>query len=208
MNTKVVICAFASLVVMTAGCSGSSRHSSSTGLGGSIPSGASLPTSAANASNGAAAALGGLAGALDVSKLCAAVKPADVQKLFKDTAPPVTANPGECDWAGGGVTLDIYAGDASKKYYSGGAINVGAATPLPGVGDEAVWTQPVKGKTVPVIAAHKGSTTCMITPGLNVNQTTMQYTGSDPFYTIPDASAAQYAAEEGQLCNKIFAAGG
>jgi hypothetical protein len=97
--------------------------------------------------------------------------------------------------------------DASKQYYNGGAVAVASATPLPGVGDEAVGSQPVKGATVPVIAAHKGSTTCTITPGPEVDQTTMDYTGSDPFFHVSDASAAQYAAEEGQLCNEIFAAG-
>jgi hypothetical protein len=209
MNTKFAACALAALALAAAGCGGNSQHAASTGAaGGGAPSGATLPTSTGDASKAATALLGGAGGPLDVSKLCAAVKQADVQKLFKDTAPPVTANPGECDWASGGITLDIYNDDASKQYYNGGAVNVASATPLPGVGDEAVWTQPVQGATVPVIAAHKGSTTCTITPGLNVDQTTMSYTGHDPFYKIDPASASQYAAEEGQLCNEIFATDG
>lgn len=183
INTKLATCALAALALTAAGCSGSSRHAASTGVGGGGASDASRATSTANAPNGGAA-LGGLAGQLDVTKLCAAVKPADVQKLFKDTAPSVMEHPGECDWGAGGVTLDIYADDASKQYYNGGAINIASATPLPGVGDEAVWSQPVPGATVPVIAAHKGSTTCTITPGLNVNQTTMSFTGNDPFYKV------------------------
>jgi hypothetical protein len=217
MKTRLLTCALAALALAAAGCSGSSPRSSSAvgggnggatsaGNGGSGPAGGGLPTTPAEASKAVAGLLAGAGGALDVSKLCAAVKPADVQQLFKGTAPPVTANPGECDWGGGGITLDIYANDASKQYYNGGGLNVGTATPLPGVGDEAAWSQPVPGATVPVIAAHKGSTTCTITPGLNVDETTMSYTGTDPFYKIDPASASQYAVEEGQLCNEIFAA--
>jgi hypothetical protein len=138
--------------------------------------------------------------------LCAAVPQADIQKLFKAPAPAVVANPGECDWGSGGITVDIYFNDANKQFYSNGAISTATAKPLAGVGDLAQWQQPVPGATVPFLVAHKGSTTVSVSPGLDVSQTTMTYTGSSPFFKIPSASAAQYAAEEGQICNDIFAA--
>jgi len=189
------------LTLLLAGCSGSS------GKGGGTSNGAS----AANAANGAAASaasrLGlGPGGPLDVSKLCAAVPAADVQKLFKAAAPKVTANPGECDWGAGGITVDIYAGDADKKYYNSGAVVDGTA--ISGIGDVAQWAAPVPGATVPFLAAHKGTTTITVAPGLDVPETTMTYTGSDPFFKIPAASAQRYVQAEGQLVNDLFAAAG
>jgi hypothetical protein len=148
----------------------------------------------------------GAGGPLDVSTLCAAVPAADVQKLFKDTPPPVTANPGECDWGSGAVTVDIFQNDADEQYYNTGGVVDG--TPISGVGDVAQWIQPVPGATVPFLAAHKGSTTITVSPGLEVDQSTMEYTGSSPFFHVPDSAALAYAAAEGQLCNDLFAAMG
>lgn len=187
--------------LVLSGCTGSSIKGSSAPAGGG---GTRLPAAASSA----LAKIAGSGGILDVSKLCAAISQADVQKLFKATAPKVTDNPSECDWGGGAITLDIFQNDTDKQYYSGGGIAAGTSTPLPGVGDQAAWSQPVKGATVPFIAAHKGSTTCTITPGLNVDQSTLDYSGSDPFFKVTDASAQLYATEEGQLCNDMFKAGG
>lgn len=168
--------------------------------GGSDPSGGAAQPSTA------VSGVGLTGGSLDVSKICSAVPAADVQKLFKATAPAVTANPGECDWGSGAVTVDIYQGDTDKQYYNGGAITNG--TPISGIGDVAQWSQPVPGATVPFLAAHKGSLTVTVSPGLDVADTTMSYTGSSPFYKIPAAAALQYAAAEGQICNDIFQAAG
>jgi hypothetical protein len=157
----------------------------------------------------ASAALPGVFGSgspLDVSKLCAAVPQADIQKLFKATAPAVVANPGECDWGAGGVTVDIYFNDANKKFYSDGGVSPATANPLPGVGDLAQWAEAVPGMTVPFVVAHKGTTSISVTPSLDVDQTTMSYTGSSPFFKVSKAAAAEYAAEEGQICNDLFAA--
>jgi hypothetical protein len=148
---------------------------------------------------------GAVAGQLDVSKLCAAVPQADVQKLFKATAPAVTANPLECDWGAGGVTVDIYFNDPTKHYLSD--LFGSSPTPLAGVGDFAEWSQPVPGETVPFVGCHRGTTSITVSPGLDVDQTTLTYTGSDPFYKVDPASAAQYAAEEGAICTALFTAG-
>jgi hypothetical protein len=184
------------LAVLALGaCSGSNGHS-----GGAV-AGSGGGASASSA----AKALGlGSGGPLDVSKLCAAVPKADVQKLFKATAPAVSANPAECDWGGGAITVDIFTNDGDKKYYNGGAVDHG--TPISGIGDVAQWTQPVPDATVPVLAAHKGSTTITVSPGLDVADSTLQYTGSSPFYKIPADSALQYVVEEGKICNDLFAA--
>ena len=48
--------------------------------------------------------------------------------------------------------------------------------------------------------------TCTVSPGLDVDQTTMAYTGTGIF-TVSDDAALTYAKEEGQLCNDLFAAG-
>jgi hypothetical protein len=198
-------------VLALAGCSSSSGGAtaqppasltaSAAAAGGSPASGTTTPQA-----NPTLAGILGSGGPLDVSKLCAAVPQADVQKLFKAPAPAVVANPGECDWGSGGITVDIYFNDANKQFYDNGAISPATAKTLAGVGDLAQWQQPVPGATVPFLVAHKGSTTVSVSPGLDVSQTTMHYTGSSPFFKIPSASALQYAAAEGQICNDIFAA--
>lgn len=214
--------AIAAAVLLTA-CGGSSNHGGLLGgAGGAGANNTDLPAAASSAlaqlskaaqaagsgdTNGANAALGGALSSLDVSKLCAAVKSADIQKLFKAATPKLAVEPGECDWGGGDITVDIDLKDTSKQFYPGGAFS-GNEPQLAGVGDEALWSQPVKGMTVPFITARKGNTDCSISPGLQVDQTSMPYTGSDPFFTIADADAQQYANEEGQICNDIFTAVG
>lgn len=181
------IIAAALALTALAACSGSGSKKSS--AGGSHPV---IP-----------GATGAIANQLDVHKQCAAVTSGDLQKLFKGAVPALVVNPLECDWGQGAITVSIYFNDTTKKYYTGGAVGAGG-TPLSGVGDIAHWIQPVQGHTVPFIAAHKASTTCTVDPGIDVDQTSMQYSGHAPIFTVPDAAAAQYAAEEGQLCNDVF----
>jgi hypothetical protein len=193
------------------GCSsssGSTTAQSPTSPAGSIPAAgsASASASAAPQTTPNLSAIFGSGGPLDVSKLCAAVPQADIQKLFKAPAPAFVADPGECDWGSGGITVNIFFNDADKKLYSGGAVSNATATHLPGVGDLAQWEQPVPGQTPPFLVAHKGTTSISVSPGLDVDQTTMSYTGSAPFFKVSRAAAAKYAAEEGQICNDIFAA--
>lgn len=199
--------AAACTVLLLSGCSGSSSPSAA--KPGTVPVGAQTPTgSLAPAASSALQQLLGAAagGPLDVSKLCAAVPAADIQKLFKAPAPAVTVDPGECTWGGGGITVDIFPNDANKQFYAGGGVNVATAKSLSGVGDIAQWSQPVPGMTVPFLVAHKGTTTISISPSLDVDQTTMAFTGAAPFFKVPAAAAAKYAAEEGQICNDMFAA--
>jgi hypothetical protein len=154
---------------------------------------------------GAAAAIAGATGGggpLDVSKLCAAVKPADVQALMKATVTPVVNYPGECSWYGGDLKIDIYPNDPTQKYYQN-PVNGPGTTPVPGVGDQAQWFAPVPGATTPWVEAHKGSLTCELSPA-DPPETTIPYTGSDPFFKIAPADSASYAAKEGVLCQDIF----
>ena len=62
---------------------------------------------------------------------------------------------------------------------------------------------PPEQTTTPWVEAHKGSTTCELSPA-DPPETTLVYTGSDPFYKIAPADSAAYAAKEGVLCNDIF----
>jgi hypothetical protein len=203
---RVLLC-LSTAAIMLAACSHNVPAARPTPASGPAPAAGPAPASGTAAAdtggNSPAANLGG--GQLDVSKLCAAVPQADVQKLFKATAPAVTVNPLECDWGAGAITVDIYAGDPTKKYLTD--LFGSSATPLSGIGDFAEWAQPVPGATVPNTGCHRGTTSITVTAGLNVDETTLSYTGSDPFYTIDPASAAGYATLEGALCTDMFNAG-
>jgi hypothetical protein len=205
----VTIAFIATTACLLSGCS--KKSSAATGGGGATGAAASVAAAAAAAGvsvpAGAAAALAGATGKggpLDDSKLCAAVKPADVQALMKASVTPVVNEPGECSWYGGDLKIDIYANDPTQKYYQN-PVNGPGTTPVAGVGDQAQWFAPVTGATTPWVEAHKGSLTCTLSPA-DVAETTLTYTGSDPFFKIAPADSAAYAAKEGVLCNDIFAA--
>ena len=157
-----------------------------------------------SASTPGAAGATAAGGPLDSSKQCAAIKPADVQAVMKAPAPAVQNFPGECSFYGGDLKIDIYPNDPTQKYYQN-PVNGPGTTPLTGVGDQAQWYAPVSGATTPWIEAHKGSLTCVVSPA-DVAETTIPYTGSDPFFKIAPADSAAYAAKEGALCNDIFGA--
>jgi hypothetical protein len=168
---------------------------------------ANTAAGAVSAPAGVAAAIAGATGKggpLDESKMCAAIKPADVQALMKAPVTPVQNFPGECSYYGGDLKIDIYANDPNQKYYQN-PVNGPGTTPVPGVGDQAQWFAPVAGMTTPWVEAHKGSLTCTISPA-DPPETTLPYTGSDPFFKIAPADSVAYAAKEGVLCNDIFAA--
>jgi hypothetical protein len=189
------------------GCSKSKASSGAGDPGGALAAAGASAAAAAgfSAPAGAAAAIAGATGgggALDESKQCAAIKPADVQALMKAPVTPVVNYPGECSFYGGDLKIDLYANDPTQKYYQN-PINGPGTTPLTGVGDQAQWFAPVPGKTTPWIEAHKGSLTCTVSPA-DPPETTLPYTGTDPFFTILPADSAAYAAKEGVLCQDIF----
>jgi hypothetical protein len=205
----VSIALIATTACLLSGCSKS--KSASAGSGGATGAAASIAAAAAAAGvsvpPGAAAAIAGATGKggpLDSSKQCAAIKPADVQALMKASVTPVVNNPGECSFYGGDLKIDIYSNDPNQKYYQN-PVNGPGTTPVSGVGDQAQWFAPVPGASTPWIEAHKGSTTCTVSPA-DASETTLPYTGTSPFYKIAPADSAAYAAKEGVLCNDIFAA--
>jgi hypothetical protein len=170
------------------------------GAGGA--GGAGGPSVPAGAAKGLAAALGG---ALDVSKQCKAIKPADAQALMKATLAPVQIEPLECDFAGGTLKVNITLDDAAHKQYTM------QASPTPGhevsgVGDQAFWFAPVEGHTTPWLESYKGSVACEVSPA-DPADTTLVFTGNPPIVTIADSDAAAYAQKEGAVCNDVFAAG-
>jgi hypothetical protein len=214
MSTNSRSAGLVSIALMTtaacllSGCSKSKSSASAAGDSGAALAAAGASAAAAagvSVPAGAAAAIAGATGAggaLDESKLCAAIKPADVQALMKAPVTPVVNNPGECSFYGGDLKIDIYANDPTQKYYQN-PVNGPGTTPVPGVGDQAQWFAPIVGTNTPWIEAHKGSTTCVVSPA-DPPETTIPYTGTDPFEKIATADSAAYAAKEGVLCNDIF----
>lgn len=205
----VSIALVAATACLLSGCS--KKSSAASGGGGATGAAASVAAAAAAAGvsvpAGAAAAIAGATGKggpLDSSKQCAAIKPADVQALMKAPVTPVVNDPGECSFYGGDLKIDIFPNDPTQKYYQN-PVNGSGTTPVPGVGDQAQWFAPVPGASTPWVEAHKGSLTCTISPA-DVSETTLPYTGSDPFFKIAPADSAAYAAKEGVLCSDIFAA--
>jgi hypothetical protein len=180
------------------GCSGGSSGSS----GAQVGSGSGAQASAI------AKAVGPGSSIMDSSKkACDGIKPADVQALLKASASAVTVNPFECGWNQGAVTVTIYLGDTTDKYYDDQTSNLGSdGNGSLSVGDKAVWFQPVAGRTVPMMVSHQGSNTCEVQLSADPPATTLAYTGSDPFFTIKQADAESYAAKEGQLCSEVFSA--
>jgi hypothetical protein len=178
-------------------------------------SGGSSGSSAAKAGSGSGAqasaiaqAVGAGSSVMDSSKkACDGIKPADVQALLKASASAVTVNPFECAWNQGAITVTVYLGDTTDKYYNDQASNAGPdGSGSLSVGDKAVWFQPVPGRTVPAIVSHEGSNTCVVQLSADPPDTTVAYTGSAPFFTVKPADAEAYAAKEGQLCTEVFSA--
>jgi hypothetical protein len=174
-------------------------------------SGGSSGAKAAPASDPQASAIAKAVGAgssvADSSKkACDGIKSADVQALLKSSASAVTVDPFQCAWNQGAITVTIYLNDTTDKYYNDEASNGGSDSHSLSVGDKAVWFQPVPGRTVPGVVTHQGANTCTVQLSAEPPDTTVAYTGSDPFFTIKPADAQSYAAKEGQLCTEVFSA--
>ncbi len=196
----------AAAVCALSGCSKTSKSPSATAAAAALAAlasgGAGGPSVPAGAAKGLAAALGG---ALDVSKQCKAIKPADAQALMKATLSAVVINPLECDYAGGTMQVNIRLDDSAHQQYTLLASPDPAHT-ISGVGDAAFWFEPVPGHTTPQLASYKGSVACDVAPA-DPADTTLVYTGTPPIVTVADSDAAAYAQKEAALCRDVFAAG-
>jgi hypothetical protein len=185
-----------------AACSSGASSSSGGGGAGSTGGGATAATGGAAVTN----ALGGAAaGQLDVSKQCAAIKASDVAALFKSDPGTMTIQPLECDWPGDVLKVSLWL-DNPDKYY-GDQTKGGTTTPLPGVGDQAVWFQPVPDHTMPWVVARKGSVTCEVLPPDDPTTTTIAYSGTAPIFTIAAADAAAWAQKQAAICQDVFSVG-
>ncbi|BEP15703.1 hypothetical protein acdb102_40140 [Acidothermaceae bacterium B102] len=195
-----------------------SAAAASTGGLPAVPSGAALssllatPASTAPApaasnlgalASQANAAVGGALAVLDVTKYCNAVPHADIQALIKATVGAPVDFPLQCGWKGTDLKLSVNPNDDNVK--AGSELIVGSdAKPLTGVGDTAKWDAPVPNATLPNVFAQKGAKfTCYVQAG-DVPQSTVTYTGSDPFFKITDAAELAYATKEAKLCSDVF----
>jgi hypothetical protein len=161
---------------------------------------------------------GGGGGATGVdAKYCAAIKVADAQVLTTATLSAAkSGGPQSCafllpgqDVSGDNLTVTVFAGDSSKKFYDNSVTELlaGAGTALPGVGDEAEWGQPVAGESSPVVVAHKGSLSCVAAGPADLTPMMIDKTGGGPIYQVSSAAAASFAAKMGVLCNDVFSVG-
>jgi hypothetical protein len=195
--------------LLLTGCGGSSGHHDAASQLAAIAAGASADPSGAAAAIAAAVASGGKAidsvsGQLDVSKQCAMIPTADVQALLKGSPGSAANQPLQCSWSGTDLQISLSPMDSDKSDYNALVSSDGHA--IAGLGDEAQWSQPVKGATIPNVDAHKGSLSCYVQAPDDITTTTLPYTGSDPFYTITDTDALAYATKEAKLCADLFAA--
>ena len=151
------------------------------------------------------------------ARYCAALKVSDAQTLIKPTvAAAQTGGPESCafvlpgqDITGDNFTVTVFPDDADKNFYNDSVNGPASGTPNPlsGIGDVAVWEQPVAGATAPEVDAHGGSMTCIVQPPADTSTLTIAQTGSGPIYQISAAAAADYAAKEAVLCTDLFALG-
>jgi hypothetical protein len=145
------------------------------------------------------------------------MKVADAQALIKPTITAAqTGGPLSCAFVlpgeginGDNMTVTVFAGDGDHSYYNDSVTGPasGPQTPIPGVGDVAVWEQPAAGASAPFVAAYKGSLTCIVQPPADTSQLTIDQTGNGPIYQISDGAAAAYAAKEAVLCTDLFSVG-
>lgn len=102
------------------------------------------------------------------------------------------------------VTVTVEPEDvAMANYESDVAAENVPATPLPGVGDIAVWTQVPNNP--PDFYAHEGHATCEVKAG-NTQALNLTYDPTVADGGVSAASAAAYAVKLGALCTDVFAA--
>lgn len=221
------ICSWGLLVALgaTAACQSSSGSKAGGGAAAgnsSATTAAAVTTAVGDASSGGGGAVGGGAGGgggltgVD-AKYCAAIKVADAQDLTTATLSAAkTGGPLSCafvlpgqDLGGDNITVTVFQNDGGKKFYDDTVKNQlpSGGTPLSGVGDEAAWGQPVAGESGPVVAAHKGSISCVVALPADLTTITIDKTGGGPIFNVTAEAAASFAAKMGVLCNDMFSAG-
>jgi hypothetical protein len=151
------------------------------------------------------------------AQYCAALKVADAQVLVKPTiAAAQTGGPETCAFLlpgqpinGDNLTVTVFPGDTDKTYYNDQATGPASGTPnpLPGVGDVAVWEQPVAGQSTPYVVAHKAQMTCEVLPPADSSQLTIPGGNGDPVFSVSATDATAYAAKEAVLCADLFSLG-
>ncbi len=164
------------------GASGSSNSTAGTAAGGAAPSAV------------AGQNFGGTS--LDVSKSCAAIKSDDIQALEKAPVGAAVANPEECDFAGGAITVSIVPNDTDLSEYTQ---NLGTSTDISGIGDKARWLQATTGSP-PWLFVHQGSATCHVEADSDAQNTTLVYSGNPPFDTMTSSALLDYVHKEAAVC--------
>ncbi len=149
-----------------------------------------------------------------ITNVCSAITVADAQATVQLPIDAIGFDPNNqdpdgifactIDAADHAVTVTVEPEDvAMANYESDVAAENVPATPLPGVGDIAVWTQVSNGP--PDFYAHKGHVTCEV----KTNDTQVLNLAYDPSVGdggVTAASAAAYATKLGTLCKDVFAA--
>ena len=146
--------------------------------------------------------------------MCSAITTADAQATVQLPVGVIEFDPNNqdpdgifvctIDPADHAVTVTVEPEDVARaNYESDVAAENFPATPLPGVGDIAVWTQVPNNP--PDVYAHKGHATCEV----KTNDTQILNVAYDPSVGdggVTAASAAAYALKLGTLCKDVFAA--
>ncbi|MGH7635896.1 MAG: hypothetical protein ACRENC_19370 [Gemmatimonadaceae bacterium] len=130
------------------------------------------------------------------------LSPDDVAGLMKA---PVTVSraPGGTAWCGftndfsGDITMMIGSSENTEIFWHGAHIPDDKSTvvPLPGVGDDAVYTQNARGE-IPEVAVKKGRVYCIVTYDAGT---------VDKYKMFKGAGGADLAKRLGALCTKSFA---
>jgi hypothetical protein len=201
------------VVLSAAACSGAAVTAAPGGGSGATGGSPAPAATAAGASSDPVIAGGGGSDA----QYCADMKQADAQALVKvPIAAAQTGGPEGCafvlpgqDINGDNLTVSVFPGDSDKSFYTSSVTELGdgTSTPLPGVGDVAVWEQPAAGASAPEVIAHGGTLTCVVQPPADTTDLTIDQTGTGPIYQISDTAAAAWAVKEAVLCTDIFSAG-
>ena len=168
---------------------------------------------ASNGSAGAAPTVGPASSGF-ITGVCSAITIADARATVQLAIDAIGFDPNNqdpdgifactIDAADQAVTVTVEPEDVAMANYQSDvtAENV-PATPLPGVGDVAVWTQVANNP--PDLYAHKGRVTCEV----KTNDTVVLNLTYDPSVGdggVTAASAAAYAVKLGALCTDVFAA--